>query len=385
MKNNYALIIAGGEGTRFWPLSTPEKPKQFLSLFTGESMIKSTFHRLKSFIPEENIFVITNQRYGKITKEHLPSLPKENIILEPMKRNTFPAIAFAVYKIKKRDPKGAIIVSAADHIIGNEKEFCSTCREGFKLAREKDSIVTFGIDPNRPETNYGYLKPASMEKYEGIEYGEGIEFVEKPDLELAAEFLRKGGYFWNSGIFLFSFKTFEEEVKRIVPKDHKLLEDHFENQGNIKKLFLELTANSIDYVIMEKSNRIVMLKVRFPWDDVGNWDSLFRFEPDSEGNILKGDILTRKTQNSIIISEEFEVLAEGIKDTVFVENENNFLVSSVSALGNIKEGLKRLEDGSVEIDCKNIHLKNFTGTGLFMGLENISMVFEGDRVHIKRN
>lgn len=378
---NAALIMAGGEGTRFWPFSTPEFPKQFLDIFLGRSMLRITFERINKLIDIDDIFVITNRRYEKITRAELPELPAENILLEPEKRNTFPAISYFTYRFSNNYPDGSVIVLAADHIINNEVRFLDICKQAFTLAEGTRGIVTLGILPDRPETNYGYLFPHKYEETQAIHHGYAIEFIEKPDLQTAVKYLKSGGYFWNSGIFTFPFNTFINETEKISPRDHGLLMRYAKEENDIDELFKEITADSVDYMIMERSDNIKMLKAEFGWDDVGNWEALFRLRSEKDNMVLINAV-TVNCSNSIIVSKDIQIRAVGMHDTVFVVNGDKILLSSLKGLAAIKSALASISD--YDLGARNITVKGFKPEILCLDVEGYVIEKKSDGILIRK-
>ena len=367
----FVLIMAGGEGERFWPYSTPDFPKQFLALFDNETMIEKTFNRMKQLVPKENIFVSTNKRFLYLTRKFLPDLPKGNIITEPEKRNTFPAMALFLATLKKRGIKGSVIMVAADHIIEDEKKYLETCENALKIASDSNKIVTFGIVPTRVETNYGYLLPKSSIHKDDIDIFEDIRFIEKPNYIKAKEFYESGNYYWNSGIFTFNINTLLSEIKAIVPKDYEIINHYIVDNMTLNDFFSQLTKNSIDFVIMERSKNIFMLKADFFWDDIGNWDALLRF---TDNNFIKGDINFKELEHSVIMSNNYKITGDKFHELVFIEINNNILISDIKGLKYIKKGLKNKRDSKKLIyleECSNIKLNNFTLNALLLNLNDI--------------
>ena len=284
MKNNYCIIMAGGVGSRFWPFSRTNKPKQFLDfLGTGRSLLQMTFERFRGLIPTENIYIVSNQAYRDLILEQLPELKPEQVLLEPLRRNTAPCIAYAVHKIKARTDKATILVVPSDHLITNEDVYVRVLREGLTFAQNNNALLTLGMKPTRPETGYGYIQ---------IDEGGGLlrkvkTFTEKPNLEMAKIFVSSGEFYWNSGMFLWSVATFKAALRAFRPQ---LLEMGERLQGKFGKpdfeaAFLDeynkLDKISVDYAIMEKADNIVAAQGQFGWDDVGTWVSASdHFEKD---------------------------------------------------------------------------------------------------------
>lgn len=341
-----ALIMAGGKGTRFWPLSTEEKPKQFLNLIGEETMIQMTVNRIKPIIPMERIFVCTGEMYVDLVKEQLPDLPEKNIIVEPEGRNTAPCIALSAFVMKRQYKDVNMVVLPADHLIVDEEEFRNIILSGDEFLDEnKEAIVTLGMEPTRPETGYGYIK-----------YGERCEvttnhkvikvdkFVEKPNEEKARAYLKEGNYLWNGGMFIWSIDNIINQINchsrdtydalnRIDIIGEKFLQDFI--NSNYK--FTE--AISIDYAVLEKSNDIYVIPSNFGWDDVGSWEALDRYrEKDEAGNVLLGNAkVVNSTSNLVVSSSQQDIVIEGLNDIYVIEHEGKILIGRKSNVSNVKE------------------------------------------------
>lgn len=284
-----ALIMAGGKGTRFWPKSTEEKPKQFLNLIADKTMIQLTYNRLLKIMPKERIFVVTGERYKKQVQNNLTDLPEKNIIIEPEGRNTAPCILLACLYIKEIYKDATVAVVPSDHAIKNTDEFCNVLQiaNSYVENENRDAIVTIGITPNRPETGYGYIKLKDKD-------GQVIKvdkFVEKPNLEKAKEYLEAGEYLWNAGMFIFDINSMLKELEANYSGYNVLKElpsiEEKEYTKKLKKLYPECESISIDYAVMEKSQSIYVVPGDFGWDDIGTWTSLERYiAKDESENIL---------------------------------------------------------------------------------------------------
>lgn len=325
-----ALIMAGGKGTRFWPLSTEEKPKQFLKLIGNRTMIQKTVDRILPIIDYKNIFVCTNARYSELVQEQLPDLPAENIILEPESKNTMPGIALSSLIIKRRFRDVNILVLPADHLITEEESFRLKIKEADKfINRNRDSIITFGMKPTRPETGYGYIKYAKQE----IKSVVAVEsFVEKPNLSTAINYLESDNYLWNSGMFFWNVNSILNEIKKYAPETYEALEfiDNSEEElsnEKIEKAYMATTAESIDYAIMEKSNNIFVIESNFGWDDVGSWQALTRYkEPDNYGNLKIGKFIKVDGEDNILISSEQQIFVNDISNIYVIQNEDKVFI-----------------------------------------------------------
>ena len=322
-----AVIMAGGIGSRFWPQSTPEKPKQFLKLFGEKTMIQMTYDRIKKIVPEENIFIVTNDRYIDLVKEQIPSINEINIITEPCSKNTAPCILLSTLYIKNIYGEANIICLSSDSYIGNEDKFLKIIKEANEFVnKEKKAIVTLGITPTRPETGYGYIK---YEKGNNIP-NKVIKFVEKPDLPLAMKYLESREYLWNAGMFIFNSSSMLDELKKYLPLEYELLKDLPDKSDFNYRKFLESNYEkcnkiSIDYAVMEKSNNVYAIPSDIGWDDVGSWKALERYtKKDSSGNIVKGDVQLIDSHNNIIYGQG--------KKIVFVNMDNLFCIDSDNAI-----------------------------------------------------
>lgn len=347
---SYVIILAGGKGERFWPKSVRKKPKQFHKIVTDETMVQETFSRVYPEIKGENIFFVLKEDLKPILKEQIPSLKESNLIVEPEGKNTAPAIGLAAVCIHKRDPEGTMVVLTADQVIKPKDEFMKALNLSVKVA-EMGYLVTFGVKPSRPATEFGYIEIG--QRVEG-DFDLGVfhvkKFREKPSLKDACDFLRKGTFFWNSGMFAFRVEEILIAIKKYLPTLYKGLleiEEHLgtEYEGVIKKREYDKFENmSIDYGVMERAGNIACVGVEFFWDDVGSWNSLSRHrEKDGEGSIIQGKVLAIESKNNIIIGEEGALISlVGIKDTIVVKEGNKILLCHKSQDQKIKELLERM-------------------------------------------
>ena len=273
----YCVIMAGGTGVRFWPVSRAAKPKQFLDVaYTGKTFIQSTYERFLKVVPQENILIVTGDRYRDIVKEQLPDLADENLLLEPYSRNTAPCIAYATYTLLKRDPLARMVVSPSDHMIDNEELFVETIRKAFDYIEEHDTLMTLGVIPTRPDTNYGYVQAyGGSDVYKNGNPMQVKTFTEKPDRELAKVFISTGEFFWNAGIFLWKAETIRNEMEKYLPEVTGLFKGWENALGTpiegefIAKAYTDCPYISIDYGVMEKTDIAWMYPVRFGWGDIG--------------------------------------------------------------------------------------------------------------------
>lgn len=344
-----ALIMAGGKGTRFWPLSTEEKPKQFLNLIGEETMIQMTVNRIKPIIPIERVFVCTGEMYVDLVKEQLPELPEQNIIIEPEGRNTAPCIALSAFVIKKYYKDANMIVLPSDHLISDEEEFRSVIKNADEFVKEnKEAIITLGMEPTRPETGYGYIRYGKDEKVINNHKVIKVDaFVEKPNKQKAEAYIKEGNYLWNGGMFLWSADNILNQIEKYSNDTYKALKDieivaNEEIQELINNNYHKTEAISIDYAVMEKSDSIYVVPSRFGWDDVGSWEALDRYrEKDDKGNVLVGSAKVVDSHESLVISSSHDIVVEGLRDIYVIENDGKILVGHKSNVANVKE-LKKI-------------------------------------------
>ncbi len=360
MNNNYCIIMAGGIGSRFWPLSKDNYPKQFLDILgTGKSFIRSTYERFSPVIPDENFLVVTNKAYKHLVLEHLPMLRDDQVLCEPARRNTAPCIAYAAYHIQSRCKDANIVVTPADHLVTNETEFQRIIRLGFDfLALNPQALMTIGIKPSRPETGYGYIQCGS-DALRHCEQSEAIHdnvvkvemFKEKPDYETAVKFVSEGNYLWNSGIFLWTLDGIMQAFKQYLPEMVEVFEKGIYNFGTpeeqdfINDHFVDCPNISIDYGVMEKSPNTFTIPADFGWSDIGTWGSLFTHaKKDDGGNALRGKVVSVDNTNTIInIEEGTEAVVEGLDDYLVAYRDHSLLVCRLHDEQQIKvwiEGLK---------------------------------------------
>ncbi|HPX04965.1 MAG TPA: mannose-1-phosphate guanylyltransferase [Tenuifilaceae bacterium] len=335
-KNVYCVIMAGGIGSRFWPLSRNNRPKQFLDILgTGQSLIQQTFARMTRICPAENILVVTSSIYKDQVREHLPQISDSQILLEPMRRNTAPCIAFANYKIKQKNPNAVVIVAPSDHLIMNEDEFVQVIDSGVTFANEHDALLTLGIKPDRPETGYGYIQ-ACKKSESGIKNLYKVKtFTEKPNHELAKVFFESGEFFWNSGIFIWSLKSIISSFEAHLPEVNNLFAEASKSFGSetegstIETVYSECRNISIDYGVMEKANNVFVICSDFGWSDLGTWGSLYAHsKKDLAGNCVAGNnVLTYNLKNTLVnVPKDKLVVLHGLEDFIVVESDNILLV-----------------------------------------------------------
>ncbi|MDD3224285.1 MAG: mannose-1-phosphate guanylyltransferase [Clostridium sp.] len=338
-----ALIMAGGKGERFWPLSTDEKPKQFLKLLGEETMIQMAVNRLKPIIPVERIFVVTGERYIDLVKTQLPELPERNIILEPFGKNTAPCIALSTFVIRKYYDDAIIAVLPSDHLIRNEQEFRKVIKTAGDFVEDKeDAIVTLGMKPDRPETGYGYIKcHRSSSILNGLKIKEVEMFVEKPDEKMAEKYLEDGNFLWNGGMFVWKAENILRLTKKYIKNTYDILKDVFSKEEyteSLKKAYEAVDSVSIDYAIMEKTKKIYVIPSEFGWDDVGTWHSMERYrDKDENNNVCVGNIVNINSKNNIIFGKNKPVIISGLDDIFVVEGDDVILIGKKDDIKNIKE------------------------------------------------
>lgn len=337
----YAAILAGGVGTRFWPLSRETTPKQLLKVVGDESLLKSTIRRLSPLISPERVVIVTNARQAELIRLHLSYEGKSispGYCVEPVGRNTAPAIGLAALELYKKDKDAIMAVLPADHMIGDSKSFRATLKAAVGAARE-GKLVTFGIVPDRPETGYGYIKAKkrSFKKIDGLEVKAVERFVEKPDINRAKKYLKEGGYFWNSGIFVWKAGKILEEIKRYLPDVYKRLEE-IGGGRKIEDAYGEIKEISIDHGVLEKSNDVVVIPAKFSWSDIGSLSAFGEIiEADPDGNIIKGRVVDIGSKDSIIIGCDRAVATIGLKDIILVDTPDATLVCPKDRAQDVKE------------------------------------------------
>lgn len=343
------VIMAGGRGERFWPKSRRSFPKQFLNLIGDKSMIQHTYARALEIVDEDKIFVVTSSDLVSLVEEQLPSLPPENIIIEPLPKNTAAAIGLSSVYIRNTLGDGTMFVMPSDHYIDDLDKFYSVVEAGFKTAEKYLSLVTLGIKPSRPDTGYGYIEVGNLiDSFEGKNVFEVKRFVEKPTYDKAVEYISSGKFFWNSGMFIWKVSTILEEIHKHMPQLSEALiniEDaigkEYEGEVLIEE-FQKLESISIDYGVMEKSKSVLCVKSDFIWDDVGSWSAVYRLnEKDSNGNVIEGNVITYDVKNSLIIGETHGVIAiSNLENIIVVKDGDNILITDKSKDQSIRELVK---------------------------------------------
>ncbi len=344
-----ALIMAGGRGERFWPKSRKTMPKQFLSLTDdGKTMIQLTVERISSLVDMEDIFISTNKDYKKLVLEQLPEIPEENILCEPVGRNTAPCIGLGAIHVAKKYDDVLMMVLPSDHLIKYTKMFVNTLSDGCSIAEKGPNLVTIGITPDYPETGYGYIK-FNPEISDGHAFGVD-RFVEKPTLEVAKEYLETEEYLWNSGMFVWKVSTILNNIQKFMPETYQGLIKIQEAIGTeqqdavLESTFSNFKSESIDYGIMEKADNIYILPGTFGWDDVGSWLAVERIRKTNEsGNVVEGNIITVDCKNNIIQGGKKLIATVGIEGLIIVDTEDATLVCDKDSAGDIKKVLENLK------------------------------------------
>ena len=340
-----ALIMAGGKGTRFWPLSTEENPKQFLNLVGKESMIQMTVNRLVDFIPMERIFVATDQKYISLIKKHLPELPNENIIIEPVGMNTAPCIALSAMLIEKKFPHATLAVLPSDHLIEEEKVFRQTliAAETY-VEMNPQTIVTLGMKVNRAEVGYGYIKYSDkVAIVNKCDIHEVERFVEKPDVITAKRYMEEGCYLWNGGMFIWKASNIIMLTELHLPQTYHVLQEIISTSADefeevLYRKYPHVQNVSVDYGIMEKADNICVIPSKFGWDDIGSWLSLERYrETDDHNNILDGDIKLINSQGNIIMTKTKPMVLCGVDNHILVETDDVIMVMNKEEVLRINE------------------------------------------------
>ena len=353
MNNNYyAVLMAGGVGSRFWPVSTTDNPKQFHDMLgAGRTLIQKTFDRLNRFIPTENILILTNERYNDLVLEQLPQVKPEQLVLEPAMRNTAPCILYASLKIQKRNPDAIMIVAPSDHWIEDEVAFERDVTQCFDKCAEENALCTLGIQPTFPNTGFGY-----------IEYEKGVEapikkvsrFTEKPDYETAREFLAQGNFLWNAGIFMWSVSAIVDAFKKYQPIQYELFEkgiSHYDTATEsdfIKEHYAKADNISIDYAILEQSDSIHTLPASFDWNDLGTWGALYdKLDKDASGNaVVQARTILESTKGNMIRSQKGKiVVVDGLEDYIIVDHQDVLLIYPMAKQQDIKKVLEKVKDG----------------------------------------
>ncbi|MDP4291939.1 MAG: mannose-1-phosphate guanylyltransferase [Bacteroidota bacterium] len=334
--NNYCILMAGGIGARFWPMSRTNCPKQFIDVLgTGETLIQQTYRRLSKVCQSKNIFIVTNELYSDIIKEQIPGITDRQILCEPSRRNTAPCIAYAAYKINAENPNANIVVSPADHIILREEEFTESLLTALDAASKNNWLLTLGITPSRPDTGYGYIQYTDIIDTGYKQIRKVKTFTEKPQLEMAMQFLESGDFLWNSGIFIWSLSSLLTAMKQQLPDINDIFSEGAElyftekEKDFIHKAYSEVRNISIDYGLMEKASNVYVMAADFGWSDLGTWGSLYESRSkDMNGNAIIGNsVMTYDTRNCIVNMPKNKLaVIQGLEDYIIVEDKNMLLI-----------------------------------------------------------
>lgn len=334
MKNDYCVIMAGGVGSRFWPVSTQKTPKQFLDILgTGESLLQLTCKRVQKIIPIENILIVTNGEYIDLVRHQLPNLPAANILAEPVRRNTAPCIAYAAFRIKKESPNANMIITPSDHLITDEEAYLATLKEALDFSRKNDVLITLGIRPTRPETGYGYIQYKQNDENGNLKKVK--TFTEKPNLEHAKMFIESGDFLWNSGVFIWNVNTFLRDLQKHLPDIFETFNDGLDKYNTadetefINTIYPQCVNVSIDYGLMEKAENVYVLPSDFGWSDLGTWTSVNEKLPlDEQQNAFIGKkVLLYNSTNCLVVNQGKKlIVADGLDGYVIAEGEKAILI-----------------------------------------------------------
>ena len=346
MKNYYALIMAGGIGSRFWPISRTVHPKQFIDILgTGKTLIQQTYDRFLKIVPKENIFILTNESYIQLVKEQLPDLDDSQILAEPIMRNTAPCIAYGSHKILKLNPEASIVVAPSDHLIMDSEEFTRCIKKSLETAAGHDCLISLGIKPSRPDTGYGYIQYNT--KKIGDDFFKVKTFTEKPNKELAKTFVQSGDFLWNAGIFVWSVKSILNAFKKYLPEMNDIFREGEsiyntpEEQEFVRTAFSQCTNLSIDYGIMEKAENVYVLPSEFGWSDLGTWASVYDLaEKDYVGNaVIPSEMVIMYDSSNCMVNvpKGKLVIMQGLHDFIVVEDNNTLLICPRSEEQEIKQ------------------------------------------------
>ncbi|WP_299277539.1 mannose-1-phosphate guanylyltransferase [uncultured Psychroserpens sp.] len=350
-KNYYAILMAGGVGSRFWPVSTQGFPKQFHDMLgTGDTLIQKTFNRLSKLIPKENIFILTNERYNDLVLEQLPEVTKRQVVLEPAMRNTAPCILYAALKIQKENEDAVMIVAPSDHWIEDEQAFTENVKEAFDFCSQNNALMTLGIEPTFPNTGYGYIE---FDKSNVANIKAVNQFREKPNYETAKAFITQGNFLWNAGIFMWSVKSVVEAFKNNQPTLYALFESGYDVYNTdfeddfVRDNYGKAENISVDYAIMEHSKNVFVIPATFDWNDLGTWGSLYdKLDKDENENaVVNAQTLTEDASGNMIRTKTDKVVVvDGLKDYIIVDKDEVLLIFPKTKEQDIKKVLQKVKD-----------------------------------------
>lgn len=344
MSSNYCVIMAGGIGSRFWPMSRQHHPKQFIDILgTGETLLQATYRRVSSIFPPENVLVVTNEDYAGLVEEQLPAIPKNNILAEPQRKNTAPCIAYAAYKIRKRDPNATMLVTPADHLVTKEEELIRVLNLGIQYAKENEVLLTMGIKPTRPDTGYGYIQ--FNPKLNGNQEVKKVKtFTEKPELEMARHFMNSGEFLWNSGMFIWKLSSFMQVFEKFMPEEFVLFnegEAQFDTPGEVKTIadiYNEVHNVSVDIAIMEKADNVYVIMADFGWSDLGTWGSLYDELKHEHPNAVVGkNVMLYDSHKCMVhVPKDKLVVIQGLENCIVAESNGVLLICKMEDEQKIK-------------------------------------------------
>lgn len=348
MSHIYAVVMAGGVGSRFWPRSRERSPKQFLEIVGSGTMIQNTVARMQSIVPAINTFVVSNILQQDLIFKQLPFIPKENLLLEPVGRNTAPCIGLAASLINRIDPKAIMVVLPADHIIADVEEFIRILKMGINVAEQTDALLTIGIKPSRPETGYGYIQYDDELQPNNAYRNDGVlrvkTFAEKPNLETAERFLKSGDFLWNSGMFIWKAQSILKEIEIHLPDLHEQLTTLNQKPGSaefktaLEQAYGKIRSISIDYGVMEHAGNVFVVKGDFGWSDVGSWDEVVRLSSaDADRNAIKGVVIAKDSSGNYIDAGSKVVAVVGVEDLIIVTTDDAVLVCKKNRSQDVKE------------------------------------------------
>lgn len=342
-KNYYAILMAGGVGSRFWPVSTTDFPKQFHDMLgSGDTLIQKTFSRLSKLIPVENILILTNERYNGLVLEQLPMVKQEQVLLEPAMRNTAPCILYASLKIQKMNPNAVMVVAPSDHWIEDEDEFTKNLQQCFDFCQQKDALMTLGIQPTFPNTGFGYIE---FDKTDANPIKKVNQFREKPDYETAKAFLEAGNFLWNGGIFIWSTQSITTAFEKFQPQMYALFQQGLETYNThaekqfIDENYAKAENISIDYAVMENAENVYVLPATFDWNDLGTWGSLHeKLDKDEQNNaVVNATVILENASNNIIRAEGKKlIIVDGLDDFIIVDKDDVLMIYPKSKEQDIK-------------------------------------------------
>ena len=358
-KNHYITIMAGGVGSRFWPASTEDTPKQFLDILgVGKSLLRLTFERFLKIVPADHILIVTNKRYKTLTQEHLPELPEKNILCEPSRNNTGPCVAYTALRLNAVDPEAVFVTAPADHVILKEDVFSEKIQQAFSFVENNNAIVTLGIQPTRPDTGYGYIESDCKCEGDSDDFSVGVcsvnAFKEKPDRNTAQQYLEAGNYLWNAGIFVWKAKDLIKSFKENAPDIIEVLSEDLDKynteneQAYIDNVYPNTPSISVDYAILEKANNVFTIPADIGWSDLGTWSSLHAYldKDENETVTLGANTHLIDTKNSIIRSVSNKiVVVKGLEDYIVVDELGALLIYPKKDEQEIKEVVKKLSEG----------------------------------------